>query len=361
MRKKLFFLSLSLVFGIIFFALQPGVMAGDPIEIKAATWHPVKHRLTEDCFKLYGKEVEKRTKGKVKFKWFLGGSLVQAANSYKSLQSGLVDVVMAAAMWASPDEFPITNAMLLPFIADSSKHASKTFFLLYQNSPEFRKEYKDRGVVPIGFGTSGVNNIHVKGEPPKTKADMKGRKLTTPSGFGSKMLGLLGATPVVLKIQDMYMGMQRGMADGCLFPDAPTRSYKFTDFLNGHTIGNIAVGPHVFLMTREKWDSLPPDVQKVFKDLTPSLGCLNGETLKNEADWVNNALKKRGDKFYYLPAEERAKWKQAVQPLYAFWAKKLDGKGLDGKAIIAQIEKMAEKARKNPCQTDSWWGRAGKK
>ena len=67
------------------------VFAKKPIEIKASTFHPVGHTLTEDAFKWYGKEIERRTNGQVKFTWFLATSLIPFNKTYDGLKSGIAD------------------------------------------------------------------------------------------------------------------------------------------------------------------------------------------------------------------------------------------------------------------------------
>lgn len=109
---------LALLIG--FIALpRSGSAADKVIEIKANAFHPVGHRLTEDAFYWYGNEIEKRTNGRVKFKWFLGASLVPQFKAYDGLKSGICD-------WAyfitalNPNEFPVTNSINLPFGAENS-------------------------------------------------------------------------------------------------------------------------------------------------------------------------------------------------------------------------------------------------
>jgi TRAP-type C4-dicarboxylate transport system substrate-binding protein len=347
------------VFSFSFTTIQPLVLAGDVIEIKAATWHPMGHRLTTDSFKVYGKEIEKRTNGKVKFKWFLAGSLVKPAQGMKAVKSGLVDLMLPIPVWAMPSLLPISSGIDLPFLADSSKHASRTFCRMYETIPEMQKELS--GFKPLGFWTTAITNWAVKGDPPKNLKDLKGLRLCTPSPNVLKRFELLGVTPVHIKLPDMYMAMSRGMADGCEFPDAPLRSYKFIDFLNGHTMMNVAVGGHITAMNPAKWNSLPPDVQKVFEDMIVPGSMLNGVTLTNEALWVIAELKKRGDKFYYLPPGEKAIWKDKLQPQYADFVARLNAKAMDGNAILEKVKAAADWARKNPYADEDWWGRAGRK
>lgn len=333
-------------------------VAQDVIAIKAATWHPVTHRLTDDAFKLYGQEISKRTNGKVNFTWLLGGSLVNAFNAYDGLKSGICD-------WAyfltglKPNEFVLTDAVNLPFMADNSAHAAAILWRMYQEIPEMKKEY--RSIHPLAFFSTAAINVHTKEKAPRTLEDLNGLKIGTPGGVIVKMISGLGGSAQQIKPGDMYVVLQRGMIEGAFFPDAPLRSYKLTELISHHTILNIAVDCMAVGMNRDKWKKLPPEIKNVFDNLGESASGLFGATLTNEAQWVDEELKKRGDEFYYLPEDEKARWKEKLAPMYNEWIERANKRGLDGKALLAKIQTIADATRKSPYQPDDWWGRAGRK
>ncbi len=328
--------------------------ADDVIVLKAATTQPRRHPLHDNVYLHWGKEIEKRTHGKVKFEWYLANSLVNQMQAQKAVREGLVDVVVQDAIWVEESRYPIAKLMDLPFMFDSPSHGAYTFYKAYQAIPEMRKEFVK--VKPLGFFTTDIQNICYKGAPPRTLEDMKGKKLWSASKMTVQMVKLLGATPVTTKIQDSYMALQRGMADGAFFPLAPAAAFKITEITNGYTVGSFSAGCQYFAMNLKKWNSLPPDVQKVFEDLTPSVGMLAGATLDNMTRKVLAGLKKRGDTIYVLSAEEKARWREKLKPLYDQAVADIDKKGLDGKAMLEKMMSLADEARKNPYPAaDAWW------
>jgi len=358
MRTKISLMAFFVMPALGFFLFPCFLFAKDVITIKAATMHPVKHRLTDDCFLQYAKEVEKRTNGTVKFNWYLGGSLVQWKQAQQAVKTGLVDMVLVLPVYHHISEYPVSAAISLPFIADSSAHASLIFYKMYQSIPEMKYEYAH--VKPLAFSTSAIADLHTIGSPPKTLEDLKGMRLLCVSAVSANLLKALGASPIVINIQDLYMSLQRGMGDGLIFADAPMRSLKLIDIISNHTLGRFYVAPHIFAMNLKKWQSLPSDIQRIFEDLTLSAGCLAGATLTNESEWVIEELRKRGDRFYSLPPQEKARWVKAAQPLYDDWITNLNSRGLNGQAIYQKVMELQEDARNNPYKPDDWWGRAGK-
>jgi len=328
--------------------------AEDVIVLKAATTQPRRHPLHDYAYLHWGKEVEKRTHGKVKFKWYLANSLVNQMQAQKAVRGGLVDVVVQDAIWVEESRYPIAKLLNLPFMFDSPRHGAYTFYKAYQAIPEMRKEFVK--VKPLGFFTTGLQNICYKGSPPKTLEDMKGKKFWSGSKMTIQMVKLFGATPVSTKLQDVYMGLQRGMLDGALFPIAPAAAFKLTEITNGYTIGNFSAGCQYFAMNLTKWNSLPPDVKKVFEDLTPSVGMLAGTTLNKLTRNVLAGLKKRGDTIYFLSAEEKARWRAKLKPIYDQAIADINKKGLDGRSMLEKMMALADEARKNPYpKADAWW------
>ena len=61
------------------------------------------------------------------------------------------------------------------------------------------------------------------------------------------------------------------MADGVLLPNAALWPWKITEVTKYHTIGNFAVMPVAFAMSNRTYEKLPPDIRKVFDEISPSL------------------------------------------------------------------------------------------
>lgn len=337
---------------------QSVAISEETVDIKAATWHPVTHRLTDDAFKLYGTELEKRTNGKVKFTWLLGGSLVNPFNAYDGLKSGICDWTLFMTA-IKPNEFVVTNAVNLPFMADSASHAAAMLVRMYDEIPEMKKEYKK--FIPVAFFSTAAVNLHTTKKAPQNLAEFKGLKTGTPGPMLLQIIKGLGGSAQQLKPGDMYIAVQKGMVEGTLFPDAPLRSYKLTELISHHTMMDVAVDAFAVGINKDKWEELSPEVKKAFEDIRPSASALFGATLTNEAAWVNEELKARGDEYYYLPESEKALWKETLQPMYEKWVAKANKKGMDGEAILSKIQTIAAETRTSPYKPDSWWGRAGKK
>ena len=182
--------------------------ADNVIEIKAGSVLPIKHRLSTDAFKQYGDEIERRTNGRIKFRWFLAGSLVTFETAKKGLKNGLVDMAFFVPVYVSPNEYPISMMLQLPFMVDSAAHAALTYYKAFQEIPEMREEYKD--LKPHGFFSCSIADLHTKGPSPQNLEDIKGMRIWCSDRQSISMFKSLGASPRHTKIQDVYMSVQKG-------------------------------------------------------------------------------------------------------------------------------------------------------
>ena len=53
--------------------------------------------------------------------------------------------------------------------------------------------------------------------------------------------------------------------------------------------------------------------------------------------------KKYGLKMVNLPDQELAKWKEIIKPIWRQWADKLEKKGMNGKKLMAEVQRVQKK------------------
>lgn len=340
------------------FFIHSTVFAGEKITIRVATLHPVKHIITEDGFKQYAAEITRRTNGKVQFQWYLGGTLVKWRQANEALKKGVIDMALPLDAFSHYNEYPISKGLALPFLFDSSAHVAATYYKLYQDTPELQKELSH--IKPLGFFTASLTNWHTIEAPPEKLENFKGLRILCTAKGSLELSKLVGFSPRQMSVSDVSMALQKKLADGIAFPYAALKAFKLTDILSGHIKGLTVGAPMVYAMNLKKWNSLPPDVQEVFESMTESAGNQAATILTRRGQWTEQELRKRGDKFYTLTAEQAAIVAEKAKPIYQEYIDELNKRGMDGQAIFNKFVKYSKETRNNPAQPDEWWGRAGK-
>jgi TRAP-type C4-dicarboxylate transport system substrate-binding protein len=93
------------------------------------------------------------------------------------------------------------------------------------------------------------------------------------------------------------------------------------------------------------WNKLPPDIQKILENYIGSAG---SEYFGKEMDRSNETEKAKvqamKDKTIIdLSPEETKRWKEACKPIWDKWVATVEAKGLPGKAVLEEAQKLSEK------------------
>ena len=334
-------------------AVVPAVSAK---EIRVGSYEPESHYLVEFVYKPYLEEITRRTNGELTFKWFHGGTLVKAPQTVDGLKSGLVDLVVTTGIFTQESLFPATHVMTLPFQFDSTVEANHVFQKMYHTIPEVQAEFE--GLVPLGFHVSDFFNLHIHKDvdPVRTLEDLQKLEIGAFSKSGVTYSELLGATPRNIKLEDLYVSLQRKAIDGIWFPTAPMIKWKMTDHTSNHSLVG---GPFVMIpmtMSQQAWDDLTPEQQAIFRSMENELTNFTGAIVDNRRGSSVAKMEGRGDTIIRLSPEEKAKWVAQTKPAYDAWMQLMADKGIDGAAILAKVREYTAEFKGMEYTSAEWWG-----
>ena len=88
-------------------------------------------------------------------------------------------------------------------------------------------------------------------------------------------------------------------------------------------------------MNKEKWNSLPPDIQKIIEQINEEYVDKQGKVW-DEIDKVGrDSTLKLGNKIVPLSQDEDSKWEKAVKSLIDEYKKNMKDKGLPGEEVVS--------------------------
>jgi TRAP-type C4-dicarboxylate transport system substrate-binding protein len=295
------------------------------ITIKVANWFPITHKqsilLDEWC-----KELEKKTNGKVKVNYYPGGTLVPASQAYDAVTKGISDVGNHVLGY-TPGRFPLTEVIDLPHGYPNNTvptHLANAFYAKFKP-----KEFDQ--VKILWFHSQAPGIIHTRAVPITKLEDLKGLKMRT-YGSNAKLMGLLGGVPVAMPMTDVYDALSRGVADGLMSCYEALEGFRIGEQVKYTTenFGTSYTACFVVAMNKDKWNSLPPDVQKVIDGMIPEYIDKYAAMWEEIEKSGRNYMVKRGDKFTSLSKAEEARWVEKAQPLFEDYVKRMQAKGLPG-------------------------------
>lgn len=318
-------------------------------ELKFAYWIPPVIPIAKFGYEAWGNEVENATNGRVKIKFFGGAAMGAPADHYDLVKSGTADICNFVGAF-TPGVFPLTTIANLPLLFPSSEVTAGAMWEFSQKYT-FDKEFKDVKILAMS-PTAPVQLLNNKLQV-KTLADLKGLKIAVTSPTQTKIVEKLGAAPVFMPEGDVYTSMERGLVDGRLHQwDGAVvwKGMEVTKYRTGNL--DITLDLMTIAMNRATWNKLPSDLQNIITGVTGllwsrHLGMVFDRANNNNLVVLQEYDKKKGNpEIYWLPADERQKWVQAVTPYYDEWIKEVEGKGLPGKAALDDIRSLVAKYTK---------------
>jgi TRAP-type transport system periplasmic protein len=288
----------------------------------------VQHRLLLEPLK---KDLEEKSKGRIKVTIHPGGALAAAPAHYENVVAGAFDIGWTLHGY-TPGRFPLTSIVELPFLWSSAQEATKVLWQLYDETPALKNEYRDVKVLAIWAHDPG--QIFTKSKPIKTLDDLRGLKIRAPGPVQTSMLSALGAVPLNMPAGEIYDSLERGVIDGLVIGNSAIRSFRLDQVVKHATLANFYVATMIVAMNQQSYKKLSADDRALLDSLTGSrLSMVGAKNYDADSDGGLAALKKVNASIYELPAGERAKWKSATSKVDNDWIKEMEGKGLPGKQM----------------------------
>jgi TRAP-type C4-dicarboxylate transport system substrate-binding protein len=275
--------------------------AVQPVELLFAATDP-EEGLIGDIYHWWADELEKRTNGAVKIKFYWNNTLVKMPEMLEAVKKGVADMGNFV-----PPYFGATFALHANidgmYVFDQHPLARIMANEAYDKAvPEAEAEWTDNGFVKLFCWAP--SNYHVSClKELKTLADFKGLKFRATGPMNPVILKAAGAVPVNFTHAELYDALVKGEVDGSV-----------TDYDLMFRFGEAEVTPYVIrlfigansdlttLIKKDVYDKLSPDVKKVLTDLRAEYPAKYNEYFKKRFMEVSiPGLQKAGIKIIDLP------------------------------------------------------------
>jgi TRAP-type C4-dicarboxylate transport system substrate-binding protein len=327
-------------------------VSADVIKLKFANYFPPMH-MNSVMMGKYCEELNKKLTGKVEITQYTGGTLLSPTKMAAGVSSGIADFGLSHLSYTR-GRFPVMEIMELPLGFPSpwiGGHVANDFYEKYK--PKDFDGYK-----PLMFSMAGILVVQTVNKPVKTLDDMKGLKLRG-TGRIADIVKALGATPIPLEMPDLYDGLKRNVCEGALLSIETMEGFKTGELIKYLTPSWRIGCAYCFyvLMNKDKWASLPADVQKVITDFSKEF------IERWTVEWVKidisgmNFFKNKGGTVFPISEEDNYKWIKAVRPVIDDYKKDVISKGHKAAEVDEWIDfvnkriqywRGEEKARKIP-------------
>jgi TRAP-type C4-dicarboxylate transport system substrate-binding protein len=345
---------LGLAAGLAFSALSTTGAFAQEVTLKLEHFLPAQANVPKLVLDVWADNVEKDSGGRIKIDRYptmsLGGTPPELMDQ---IIDGVVDIGWTVVGY-TPGRFPTTEVFELPFMVSDARSASCAYWKLYD---ERMKNGEFSAVHMIGTWVHGPGLIH-SNVPVRTPSDMQGLKIRGGSTQVNKLLETIGATPVGMPVPAVSEALSKGVIDGTTIPWEVTTSLKVPELVHNHTefTGKMLYTlTFVLAMNKEKYDSLPADLQKVIDDNSGlSFSVFAGGTQADADGPARQVAVDLGNNIITLNAEETQPWIDVAKPLWGEWEKEMDGKGYDGEGLVAEAQSLMDQCHADMSSIDTY-------
>jgi TRAP-type C4-dicarboxylate transport system substrate-binding protein len=276
------------------------------------------------------------------------GALYNFENTLEGVGQGLADVGWVGTLWEGV-KMPLQNVTYYaPFVNGDVFLLKKIQQEMETNIPAMKQAWEKQNVVYLGPQVADTYHI-ITTKPVRTFEDLKGLKLQG-GGVISTWLQNTGAVAVGGGLPIMYNNIKTGVVDGAVIITTgmfPFKLHEVAKYITKVNIGAVISG--AMAMNKDTWDSLTPEMQKLFLDLGEGYGDRQTDIVAGNVEKFLGLMKKDGVEVIDFPEAERQKWVDALPNLAGDWVK------ANGPAAKEVLTYFMDAARKNGAKPLRAW------
>ncbi len=270
----------------------------------------------QDQFTKFVDLVSERSKGRLEIEMFPPGTIVDAYEQFTAVQRKAIEVGMGVGGY-NVKQVPEAYIEQGLFGVFSSLEDFVDFYIYYKDGAVYElidAAYREKGCHLLkSLGPSPL--VFISREPLNTVEELKGLKIRG-SGAAPDLITNLGAVPVTLAPEELYMALQTGTVDAVIMPNYTIGTINLWDVakgLMGPPFGQVAGDIYVNL---EAYNSLPDDLKMIVEEAAEDAMLNYVETISGKMDEILKiAEREHGVTVVTLPDEEYAKILEAAAPI----------------------------------------------
>lgn len=304
--------ALPIVAGLVFAA---GPSRAQEFNMKFATL--TLNDMQHEYIKIFKREIEQVTKGRIKVGIFPAGQLGGAPQQTQGLRLGTIEAAIGPAeLFVGAD--PRFQGIAMAGLFKDIDHARRALEV-----PAVKQAIFDvaaqRNLVGIYAGVYDMQGILTK-TPSNKLADLSGKRIRVLASEGEQaQIRALGASAVPMSLPEVLPALQQGTIDGVSTVTGVFVAFKYYDaaphLLDTHLWALVPVA----LVSKVWFNKLPPDLQKAVVDVGAKIGPEINKWQVERIAADNKAWRERGGKVTTLSAAEQADAEKrvtaAIQPV----------------------------------------------
>jgi TRAP-type C4-dicarboxylate transport system substrate-binding protein len=262
--------------------------------------------------RLFAAEVEKRTRGGVKFSIYPGNSLMKTNAQFSAMRKGALDMSLVPLSYAG-GEVPEVNIGLMPGLVTSYEQG-----YAWKNAEvgkELARVLAEKGIVIVSWIWQ-AGGVVSRGKPILDPEDVRGLKVRGGSREMDLILKEAGAAVVSVPSNEIYAAMQTGAMDAALTSSTSLISFRLEEVSKALTSARGGAYWFMFeplLMSKTVYDRLTKEQQAAIMAVGGDLEAFARKAAQEDDAAVVSVYQKTGARTADLNQASIKKWQEIAR------------------------------------------------
>ena len=260
---------------------------------------------------MFAEAVSKASNGDIKVNIFPNGTAGDDLAMMQQAQIGGLDI--ATNSTAVFNSVPSIAAFQLPFLIPSYEAAGK----IYSSDAAMKllEDVTPMGLKPLAVWEGGFRHFLSTKAAVQSPADLKGLKVrVAQSQLNMDIFNALGASPVPIAYGEVYTALQTKTVDAVEINISSVYGLKYDEVAKYFTYTGHYMWPAIVSFSKVKWDTLPPNVQKILADSARQVTAAQVAKAASDDEAQAAQLKAKGVQF--TTVSNIQPFKDLVKPVY---------------------------------------------
>ena len=266
-------------------------------------------------------DVKVMSGGRLTIEMFYSSSVVKSVETFDSASTGILDGDMTGAGYL------VNKDPAFQFMADIKggyENAWQQYAWLYNGGMEVADQlYGKNDMKLIGWWIYGQESF-VSNKPLTGLRDLVNWSFRSPPGLEAEIFASLGAKPVVMDFTRVFNALENRSLDGAdasgLANNVDLGLYDIVD--HGTFPGFHSMPSDHLAINKDKWDSLPEDLQRIVEVSMQKLSFQTALTYEVKNNEAAGQLRKDGVKLHFWSQRDRREFRSAAIDIWQSWAEK---------------------------------------
>ena len=257
----------------------------------------------------WNKTLQSKTDGKLKMRFYPGGSQGDERDFVRKMRVGQLDVGVVT-MTGMSMLVPAMNVLTLPGVLDTYEELDR---VREKMAGEFESMFGKEGMRLVGWGDAGKTRLFSV-QPIKSPNQIKAMRpwVWKDDPIFVEFYQTIGASAVRLGVPEVYPALQTRMVDvisSSALTAVALQWYTRVKYMTAHNSAIIAGGT---VMRKDKYDELPEDLKEAFDSTAARAHELLNKTIRKDDEKAYDVVLKKGIE-PVEPGDAQAEWDAAYK------------------------------------------------